>query len=347
MLDYIIVGSGLSGISFAEELLSRGKKLIVFDDGSQNSSTVAGGLYNPVILKRFTLAWNAGSQLDIALPFYRKLEKKLQVSLLEDLPVYRKFSSVEEQNNWFEAMDKPHIAPFLDGKLVSEINPNIPSSFSFGRVLETGRLDTSLMIQKYKEHLLSNGLFAPGSFQHNKLQINKEGVSYEQFTAKRVIFCEGFGMRENPFFNYLPLHGNKGEYIIIKSPDLKLQVAVKSSVFILPLGKDLYKVGATYDNRDTDPEPTVKAKETLKSQVEKLITCEFEVIDQVAGIRPASKDRKPLVGQHPDHKALFCCNGFGSRGVLVAPAIAKNLISSIEDNEALDPETDIKRFSKN
>lgn len=344
MLDYIIVGAGLSGIAVAEELLNLGKKVIVFDDSSQNSSIVAGGLYNPVILKRFTLAWNAGQQLEVAIPFYRKLENKLETPLLEELPVFRKFSSVEEQNNWFDAMDKPQVSPFLDGKLVSHLNPSIPSDFSFGRVLGTGRLDTSRLIKEYRNFLVNKGILVESSFQYKDLTMEQDQVSYGRLKTKRIIFCEGFGMKENPYFNFLPLYGNKGEYIIIRSPELKLEVSVKSSVFILPLGNDLYKVGATYDNRDTDPAPTLKARETLTHQLKKLITCDFEMIRQVAGIRPASRDRKPLVGQHPDHQGLYCCNGFGSRGVLIAPAIAKNLVAHIEDNEILDPETDIKRF---
>lgn len=346
MLDYIIIGAGLSGIAIAEELLSRGKTILVFEDGSQNSSTVAGGLYNPVILKRFTLAWNAGKQLEIALPFYRSLGRKFGVDLIHELPVYRKFSSVEEQNNWFAAMDKPQVAPFLDGQLVAHLNPAIPSDFSFGKVRGTGRLDTALMIKEYKDFLKNNAILEEQSFEHKKLLVGMEGVSYDNYKAKSIIFCEGFGLKENPFFNYLPLHGNKGEYIIIHAPELKLNVAVKSSVFILPQGNDLYKIGATYDNRDTNPAPTGKARETLINQLKKLITCEFEVVQQISGIRPASKDRKPLVGQHPDHPALFCCNGFGSRGVLIAPAIAKALVAHMENNEPLDPEFDIKRYNK-
>lgn len=346
MLDYIIVGAGLSGICVSEELLSRGKKIRVFDDASQNSSAVAGGLYNPVILKRFTLAWNADEQLERAIPFYRDLEKKLGLDLIEELPVYRKFFSVEEQNNWFEAMDKPQLANFLDGELVAEINPAIPSGFSFGRVKSTGRVNTGILIPKYMDFLRDRGLMEETSFRYKDLVIDEAGLTYGNFKAKKIIFCEGFGMKENPFFNFLPLHGNKGEYIIIKAPELKLNVAVKSSVFILPQGNDIYKIGATYDNRDTDPGPTVKAKETLVSQLKKLITCDFEVIDQIAGIRPASKDRKPLVGQHPAYNALYCCNGFGSRGVIIAPTIASSLISHIENQIPLDPEIDIERFAK-
>ena len=54
-------------------------------------------------------------------------------------------------------------------------------------------------------------------------------------------------MMQNPFFNKLPLVGNKGEYLIIYAEDLQLQEAFKSSIFIIPIGNNLYKVGATYD----------------------------------------------------------------------------------------------------
>jgi len=47
-VDYIVVGCGLAGIAFCEQLLANNKSFVVFDDDSQKSSTVAGGLYNPV-----------------------------------------------------------------------------------------------------------------------------------------------------------------------------------------------------------------------------------------------------------------------------------------------------------
>jgi glycine oxidase len=77
-----------------------------------------------------------------------------------------------------------------------------------------------------------------------------------------------------------------------------------------------------------------------------MITCEFEIVDQVAGIRPATKDRKPILGRHPEYFQLYCCNGFGSRGVLIAPCIAKELAAHIEEGTPLDPETNLLRFMK-
>jgi len=346
MLDYIIVGSGLSGIAVAENLLSRDKKILVFDDNSQASSTVAGGIYNPVILKRFTLAWNANEQLDIALSFYSLLEKKLGVSLIKELPIYRRFHSVEEQNDWFSAMDKPFLSRFLDEKLVSTINPHIPSSYSFGRVKGTGVVNTELLLQKYRAYLTEINSFQQETFDFNQFEISEDYCIYRNWKAKKIIFCDGFGLKKNPYFNYLPLNGNKGEYLIIKAEDLKLEVAIKSSVFIIPLGNDLYKVGATYNNWDKTKEPTQDGKKYLLEKLNGFLKCDFDVVDQVAGIRPATNDRKPLVGRHPKYDNLYCCNGFGSRGVLIGPTVSAELINYIEDSVALSEEIDINRYAK-
>ena len=72
MLDYIIVGSGIAGIAFCETASKFNKKFIVFNDESQNSSKVAAGLYNPVILKRFSQVWHISSNKPVVLLFNGK-----------------------------------------------------------------------------------------------------------------------------------------------------------------------------------------------------------------------------------------------------------------------------------
>ena len=46
---------------------------------------------------------------------------------------------------------------------------------------------------------------------------------------------EGFGMKKNPLFNKLPLQGTKGELLVIRAPDLKSEIILKSSVFVIPI----------------------------------------------------------------------------------------------------------------
>ena len=346
MKDYIIVGAGLSGTSIAYRLEKAGKSFVVFDDGSQEASKVAGGFMNPVILKRFTMAWKADEHLEKAYSFYSDMEKHLGKEFLGPLEVFRRFSSVEEQNNWFAAADKPRLAPFLDTKLVPQVNEHVPGKFSFGRVLKTSRIDPRYMLESYSEHLRKKGWLEKDTFEYDHLRVSSDQITYKNITAKNVIFCEGFGLQKNPFFNYLPLRGNKGEYIIIKAPGLDLEVGVKSSIFIFPAGGDHYAVGATYSNTDKTPGPTTEARQELVEKLKDLISVEFEVVDQVAGLRPSTIDRRPLVGRHPEFSNLYTCNGFGSRGILIAPSISEELLDFIEEGKDLDPETDISRFTR-
>lgn len=346
MKDYIIVGLGLSGASLAYRLEKEGKSFLVFDDHSQEASKVAGGFMNPVILKRFTLAWKADEQMPKAVSFYSEMEELLGEHFLSPLEIYRRFSSIEEQNNWFEAADKPKLAPYLDTHLVPSVNPNIPGEFSFGKVLNTKRIDPRGLLESYTEHVQKKGFLKESSFKYEDLIISEEGVEYQGIKSKNIIFCEGFGLLKNPYFNYLPLRGNKGEYIIIKAPGLDLSVGVKSSVFIFPAGEDLYAVGATYRNTDKSPGPSESAREELVRKLKDLISVDFEVVHQVAGLRPSTIDRRPLVGRHPVYKSLYCCNGFGSRGILLAPMISEELLDFIETGEELPPEVNIERFTK-
>ncbi len=346
MLDYLVVGLGLAGISFCEHLEENGKTFHVISDSSQTSSSVAGGLYNPVILKRFTMAWKANELIELAKPFYRNLEKKLGVTLDYQLPIVRRFYSTEEQNLWFEATDKPFLRDFLSADIQSNTNPHIDAPYGFGTVLKTGRIATEKLLSKYSEYLMERNRLSLDKFDYKVLYMENGTVLYKSLKSKRVVFAEGFGLKENPFFNYLPMNGNKGEYLIIEAPELNEKKAIKSSIFCIPLGKNKYKIGANYNRNDTSNTPTENTKKELLQKMDQFINCDFKVIDQVAGVRPTVVDRKPLIGQHPANEKLFVLNGFGSRGVLIAPYASLTLFDHIERQKPLDIEVDISRFQK-
>lgn len=344
MIDYLIVGSGLAGISFAEVALFNKKSIFVFDNNSQNSSKIAGGLYNPVILKRFSEVWNAQEQLELMNDLYVSLEIKLKCKVDFRIPILRKFFSIEEQNNWFAASDKVALAPFLSTELISKKYLGIDSPYGYGEVLQTGYVDTALLLNKYKEFLKENSLFEEESFDYDALQIVSDGIRYKDIKAKHIIFAEGFGMHANPYFKHLPLDGTKGELFIIRAPELDLDVIVNTSVFILPLGNDLFKVGATYNWKDKTELPTEEGKTELIERIKEIISCDFEVLEHFAGVRPTVKDRRPLVGTHQNYEAIHILNGLGTRGVMLGPAMAKALFDHIENQTPLDPVIDIKRF---
>nr|WP_223034899.1 FAD-binding oxidoreductase [Hanstruepera marina] len=343
-VDYIIVGCGLAGISFAETLRNAKKSFVVIDNASQRSSLVAAGMYNPVILKRFSEVWKAQEQLEIALPFYKELELILNKKIDYKLSVLRRFASIEEQNMWFHATDNPVLEPFLSTSLVHNYNSCIDAPFGFGEVLNAGRIDTDVLLEEYVNYLKNEGVFFNESFNYAELNSEKSIISYKGITAKHIVFCEGFGLKANPYFNHLPLNGTKGELITIKVPDLKIDFSLKASVFLIPEGNDIYSVGATYNWEDKTNQPTHEAREELVAKVKTFLKCSFEVIGQKAGIRPTVKDRRPLVGSHNKYKNIHVLNGLGTRGVMIGPYVAGQLYNNIEEGASLNPEIDISRF---
>lgn len=345
MIDYLIVGCGLAGISFAEEALQHSKTILVIDNDSQNSSKIAGGLYNPVILKRFSEVWEAQAQLVTMNAFYAQLKPRIEKQFDFKMPILRKFFSIEEQNNWFAASDKPALTPFLSTQLHFKEYKGIAAPFGYGEVLHTGYVDTALLLSTYRNYLVQNNWFHQESFEYDSLLFEEDGIRYKDIQAKHIIFAEGFGLHANPYFNELPLDGTKGELLIIKAPDLDLDVIVNTSVFILPIGDDLFKVGATYNWKDKTELPTEEGKTELVERIQEIIGCDFEIVSHFAGVRPTVRDRRPLVGTHSVHKRAHVLNGLGTRGVMLGPAMAKYLYNVIENQIPLNKEIDIQRFA--
>ena len=222
----------------------------------------------------------------------------------------------------------------------------INSSFGFGEVLETGYLDVASLIENYSNYLIKGDLYSSDRFEYDAVEFIDEFIQYKNLQAKHIVFAEGFGLHSNPFFNDLPLDGTKGELLIIKAPNLDLNVVVKSNIFVLPLGNDLYKVGATYNWKDKTNNPTEEGKKELVENLNELIACEFQIIKHFAGVRPTVKDRRPLVGTHHKNKNIYILNGLGTRGVMLGPYLALQLFNTIEKNIPLENEINIQRFYK-
>jgi glycine/D-amino acid oxidase-like deaminating enzyme len=114
----------------------------------------------------------------------------------------------------------------------------------------------------------------------------------------------------------------------------------------MPLGKDLYKIGATFNWADKTNVPSKEGRQELVDKLKTVINCPFEIVEHEAGIRPTTGDRRPLLGVHKDNSRLGILNGLGTRGVMIAPLMAKKLFQFLENDVPLDREIDIRRFKQ-
>lgn len=346
MYDFIIIGGGLAGVTFANFLEKHGKSFCLIADRSQVASLIAGGVYNPVVLKRFTPIWRAEEVMSMIEPFYAEIEAKTGVSFHISMPVLRKFASVEEQNNWFTAADQPLLSGYLSTALVPETNPAVPAPFLFGEVMRTGRVEVKKYLSECLRHWQEEGVYHAKTFDYEALEICDTHVVYRGVEARNIVFCEGCGISKNPYFSSLPMRPCKGETLTFYAPDLQLHTILKSDGSIIPLGGDTYIMGATYDPEDLTDTITEEARKELLEKLRKMVRCSFEIISHQAALRPTVADRRPLIGSHPLYSHLWVLNGLGTRGVLNAPFCAKILYEAVYEEKEIPKEMNIARFAK-
>jgi glycine/D-amino acid oxidase-like deaminating enzyme len=337
-LDYLIVGQGLAGTMLAWMLFKRGKNVHVIDHYNPNSSSrVAAGLYNPITGRRFVKTWMADVLFPFAESTYREIEQKTGQRFCFQRRIIRRVADEAEKREVMRKKEKTGYAPYL--------HPLQESDQQFRlEIRHGGHVDVRLLLESVKELLDEEVVFIKSKIGYQDIKLREDGIVWENYTAKRVVFCEGYMAMGNPWFSWLPFTHAKGEILTIEAPRLKQDYILSSGIFILPIGNDRYWVGSTYDWDDLSESPTEKGKNELKEKLDRLIDCEYVLIDQQAGIRPTVRDRRPLMGTHPDYPQLAIFNGLGTKGVSLAPYFANHLVEHLEDQKPLLPEVDIRRF---
>jgi glycine/D-amino acid oxidase-like deaminating enzyme len=344
MIDSIIVGYGLAGFNIAWQMSQYQKEFLIISDPTfKGASTNAAGVCNPTVLKRYTMAWNGIDFLNYAIAYYKNIESELDNQFFYPLPIHRIFYKEVEQNDWIVASQREGLTSFLKPELVRKTTTALKNKAGYGIVEGLGKLEINTLLKRYKETRNPNQ-FLNEPFDHSALIISKNSIEYKGILAKRIIFCEGFGLKQNPWFDYLPLVGSKGEYLIIKAPKLSRNQIIKGSVFISPMGKDLFWVGASFSRNDKTNTPTVEGNSWLVEKLNTLLNTPYEIVKHEAAVRPTVIDRRPLLGVHPLHSNIFILNGLGTRGVLMAPLLSKWLMKYIDEGKQIPNEVAINRF---
>ncbi|MEM7110745.1 MAG: FAD-binding oxidoreductase [Bacteroidota bacterium] len=342
--DYILVGSGLAGTSLAIALLERGKEVVIFNSSDFHSSTrVAAGLYNPITGRKMVKTWKADELFPTLLKFYKKLEKLTNSRFLNEIRIYRPFISFEEQNEWMGKSALPAYTSYVHQIHTTSTNPGLSDKFGGLELNHSGYLDTERFAEVTDHFFRDQGLINEEVFDVTNLQIGNETVSYQGIEASKIIFCDGTHLPSNPYFNWLPFRPVKGEILTIHS-ELETEVIVNRGVFCVPKGNNRFMVGSNYDNYDVSWEPTARACTQIEEKLRILLKVPFHTIHQKAGIRPATKDRRPYVGLHPKNETIGIFNGLGAKGVSLAPYFGEHFAAYLTSETELDNEINISRY---
>ena len=346
MIDFIIVGRGLAANVIAHTLNEKNLSFtIIGDENLSSCSKVAAGIWNPIVFKRFTKSWLANELVPYLNQFYTNCGRKMGKNFITQRDLIKPFSEEQEKKLWLNKAST-ELIDFLDDTIYKHYTAELKNCNilnEYGRVKQCGNLDIV-------EFLKATALFFKPQlrneiFDYTELKIEADCVFYKDLVAKNIIFCEGYLVKNNPFFKWIPLKPVKGELLIIAAPDLKLSNQIfNKNGFLMDTKDNKFIIGATYEWDDLAEKTTEKGLVELQAKLNHLITCNYTIIEQKTGIRPSSLDRRPIVGKHPRYTNLFVFNGLGTKGVMLAPYFAKKFVNFYQLKEELPKEVNVDRF---
>ena len=327
MFDFIVVGQGIAGSVVALQLLRRGQRILVIGNSKANSaSSMAAGLYNPITGRSMVKTWLAEALFPYLNRFYREVEQTLGAQFLHPMPIFRPFVTAQERAIWQKkAANHPD---FITAVVPATYHQENMRHLHGGIVLQqAGYLDVRVFLKATRTYLEGQGAYLEADFAHDRMQLG-EHVHYQGLNARQVIFCEGPHAYKNPLFSTLPFRWVKGELLLVTLQQ-PLEVIYNRGVFVVPQAACQALVGATYARQDLSWAPTEQASKALEARLQRTFSLAYTVQDQRVGIRPATFDRRPLIGLHPQYPQVGIFNGLGTKGVSLAPYFAQIFVEHL------------------
>ncbi len=339
-VDTIVIGQGLAGTAVAWHLRWAGQRVLVVDRGdAATASRVAAGLVTPITGQRLVKTWKLDDAYPAAVAFYHRVEAETGEQVFVSREMVRLFAD-ESERTAFEQRDSPSLLA-----IVRAVSPPLdPASFAAPHggfaMVSAGRLDVIRYLDASRAKFEREGGFQVANIDSGRdLELTPGGVSVPRLgvEAKQVVFCQGLAAGDHPWGGGIRFAPAKGEVLTLRVPGLAEDRVIHRGVWLAPVGGDVFLAGATYDRSDLTPTPTVRGRAHIEGRLREFLRLPFEVIGHSAGIRPVVQGGKPVFGWHPQASQLAFFNGLGSKGALLAPFLAAQLVEQLTSSTVPPP----------
>ncbi|MGB1207497.1 MAG: NAD(P)/FAD-dependent oxidoreductase [Chitinophagales bacterium] len=348
-VDYLIVGQGLAGTWLSHYLLEAKKNILVIDNFQENSaSNIASGVVNPITGRKLVKSWQVDDLFPFAKKAYQALEKRLNQQFWHDKKIVWHIQDNALLNDFMGRSATLGYEKYI-GTIGRKTDlKGFQPSLAYAEIEQAAQVNTKKMIAYYRRFLQENNLLIAEEMNYDELDLEENGAVWRNIKAKKIIFCEGYKMLKNPFFNYLPLTPVKGETLVIEAKNLKLHEKMsKGKRFIVPWQKEnQYWVGSSYIRKYENELPTENERNILIEDLENMINVPYKMLSHQAGIRPTNLHRKPFLGLHPKYKQIGIFNGLGTKGVSLSPFYAQHLVGFLEKQKTLQNEVNIDKYQQ-
>jgi len=346
VVDYLIIGQGISGTWLSYYLQKANKSFIVIDNAQPNSaSRVAAGIINPVTGRRIVKTWMIDELLSFLIPAYEELGNELNIKAIEKKSLID-FHPTPQMKIAFDERVKENADLLFHPDDQWQYQNIFNYDLGFGEVDPCYVVNLKEILPAWRKKLLSNNQLLEEDFEITELKQADAGINYKNIKAEKIFFCDGIHSSQNPFFKNLPFALNKGEAILIEATGIPSTHIFKKGMMLSSIQKDLFWLGSNYLWEFPDDQPTEQFRKQTELLLRSWLKVPFKIVDHKASVRPANIERRPFVGFHPTYKNVGILNGMGTKGCSLAPFFAKQLADHIISGNEILVEADIKRFTK-
>jgi len=346
VVDYLIIGQGISGTWLSYYLQKANKSFIVIDNAQPNSaSRVAAGIINPVTGRRIVKTWMIDELLSFLIPAYEELGNELNIKAIEKKSLID-FHPTPQMKIAFDERVKENADLLFHPDDQWQYQNIFNYDLGFGEVDPCYVVNLKEILPAWRKKLLSNNQLLEEDFEITELKQADAGINYKNIKAEKIFFCDGIHSSQNPFFKNLPFALNKGEAILIEATGIPSTHIFKKGMMLTSIQKDLFWLGSNYLWEFPDDQPTELFRKQTELLVRSWLKVPFKIVDHKASVRPANIERRPFVGFHPTYKNVGILNGMGTKGCSLAPFFAKQLTDHLNSGNEILAEADIKRFTK-
>lgn len=346
-VDILIIGQGISGTWLSYYLEKENKSFLVIDNNNPKApSRLAAGIINPVTGRRHVETWMIDELLPITWNVYTQLGKELGIKGISQKNVVDFFPSPQMRLSFQHRVDEN--APYVSmDESNTEFSNHFNYEFGYGEIVPVYTAHLETIIPAWRTYLKSKNFLLEENFDLSLLNVSAERIEYNGITTEKIIFCDGIACSNNPYFKNLPFAGNKGEALLLDIPQLPADHIYKKGMMLVPLATPgHWWMGSAYQWDFDDIEPTAAFREKAEQILKQWLKLPYTITGHIASNRPATLERRPFVGLHPQHPSVGILNGMGTKGCSLSPFFAKQLVEHLVYNKPIIPEADVKRFTK-
>ena len=298
----LVVGQGLAGTLLAWELERMGRAFHVVDAGhAESASRVGAGLVSPVTGERWAAAPGWAEKSAAARAVFCGIEVAWGLRLVTALRIRREWRSEAEEALVRAKVARGELDPWIRPESVEERAAWIEGAW---------RVDLPALIAAARARWREAGRLREGRVDE------AEAATW----PGPVVWCAGAA--ETRLRELRPVAGETLELAVDPCAEWREDVVRHDGVWVLPTGGGRAWAGASFVRDEAE---RLARREALRASVRRqLAGLAWRETAVLAGRRMTSPDRAPrsdwLPGQER-RQGIF--NGLGSKGALLAPALAR------------------------